>query len=1351
MPGLNWEPFLALPGAPDENFEQLCRVLVRRGYGRYGEFRALAQQPGVEFHLKLKDACGLGEPGRWYGWQCRWYDLPSGQSIGSTRRKRIQEAIAKTEQVLPGLTDWVLWTRRPLTKADQEWFYSLTTTTGMNLILWSEAEVEEHLSGESLIYRRTFFGNLVLTSHELSDLHERSIARIRERWDPDLHQVIDAERHIKRKLGQVSAWEDLTAAADRLTEGMTAANTDLKITPSSLRNVGEELIDVAQFLKAAAERAHAALSKGDLDHLADTLTQRPSKPSTKLANLPRQLRSRQNPAVFSFTNLLAEVRSSVRLLDTLDRDVNERQVAVVAEFGCGKTFLAAQLAGSEEGRPAGILLHGSDLSADGNLDGLASKVAIHGNRVSTMESLLAAMDSAGRREHRRLPILIDGLNEAEDPRKWKGLLAELDEILRLYPYALLVTTVRPEFTVETLPPSICQLEIDGFGQDSNDAVTKYFQHYRIEGRDAELPLDLLAHPLTLRLFCEVTNPDRDEMVGVEAMPTSLTALFEKYMDNSAERIAELSPRTHRYYSQDVTSAFLKIGMALWCEDSRSLPLLDLRNLLGDAQRPWNESLVRALEQDGVLLRVSDDMMDDNRVSVVHDALAGHLVANALLVTHGRAGSVDWLNNPDTQTALFGNNAERHPLGSDVVRALVGLVPRRLYGQQLWTFLDDPMRTDALRGAADLEGRYLDVDTINELAVFAARHTPGSREPLSRLWSPRRSGDIFDRLRSTRSSPAHPLNAEFLEMVLGPMQVGERDLRWSEWVRHHETDIMLDLEQIADRWRASEQREESDRLLAIWLKWLLTSTVRHLRDHATLALYWCGRKDPGALFDLTLSSLQTNDPYVPERLLAVSYGVIMAGSGEDSSFETKLAEFLEGLRSAFCGDDATSPTEHWLMREYVDGIVTFARRYYPTTVGLWANDYEFATPERAASVGLDSTFLAGDDPVYGLDFKNYTVGDLVAGRRSYQFDHPDYQEVMSWIRGRVLNLSQTSERFEAVDRNITHTRRRDYIHPDRTEPYVKKYGWIGFFEAAGRLNDEGRLPLTSDGRLSDVTIDPSFPEAPVVPDLIFPDLLSNKTPDIQTWVTQGSVEIPDELFRIDSLGDFPGPWIALSGFIEQEDIESRREVFGILNTILVKRRDAEQLRDALIDREYPGNSWIPQPPGSYYVFAGEMPWSSGPRQGLSSEDLRELYAGAIDVEGGHEIPVEIPVHRFEWESYHSIVNGWGGFPVPAITIAEALDLRAVPNSLNWCDPDGRPASLTASAPPAFKWGHLLYLREDLIRRYCDEHDYELVWIVWGERRPYVADYLDERPDWLYRAYATHSHIWRRVEILGQLAQ
>ena len=49
-----------------------------------------------------------------------------------------------------------------------------------------------------------------------------------------------------------------------------------------------------------------------------------------------------------------------------------------------------------------------------------------------MEALIAAVDAAGQRSRRQLPTVIDGLNEAEDPRDWKGPLASLDEILRRY-------------------------------------------------------------------------------------------------------------------------------------------------------------------------------------------------------------------------------------------------------------------------------------------------------------------------------------------------------------------------------------------------------------------------------------------------------------------------------------------------------------------------------------------------------------------------------------------------------------------------------------------------------------------------------------------------------------------------------------------------------------------------------------------------------------------------------------------------------------------------------------------------------------------------------------------------------
>ena len=703
MPDLNWDSFVSLPGAPEKNFEQLCRILVRRSYGRFGTFRARAQQPGVEFHLRVQSPCALGDPGRWYGWQCRWYDLPTGRPLLGTRRKKIEEAITKTEQQLPGLTDWVLWTKHKLTKRDQEWFYNLPT--GMNLILWAEDEVEEHLTGEAEIYRRAFFGDLVLTDEEFSFLHRQSTARVKVRWNPELHQVVDAERTILKKLGRSDAWTELREVADRLEEGCSTLDSFAGRLPRQLETEVEQLTGIGQSFGSSLLSALDGVKSGDLELLSDVLAERPSIPKGGLAAIPRKLRARQHPAVFPTTNLLADIRSGDRLLDQLGSDMNERQVAIVADFGCGKTFLAAQITARQGDTPEGILLHGGDLGGNHSLDDLARQVVIQGQQTPTMESLLAALDAAGRRVGKRLPIVIDGLNESEDPRKWRALLSSVDETLGKYPHVLLVTTVRPEVMAEVLPPEIqCRVEIPDFGHDFDDALDKYFEYYLIDPRDAELPVGLLAHPLTLKLFCQVANPSRERVVGVEALPGSLTGLFDRFLEQARDRISELSSRTHKYGSEDVRWALQQVGMDLWNGNSRSVPVSGLRQNLGDMARPWTASVVHALEQEGILRRGREGL---DLVSASYDALAGHLIADALLSTKDRHGLKIWLTDPTTKAALFGDTTERHPLARDVVRALVGLIPRRHYGMQLWTHLDEPERTTALMGTASLEGQYLD--------------------------------------------------------------------------------------------------------------------------------------------------------------------------------------------------------------------------------------------------------------------------------------------------------------------------------------------------------------------------------------------------------------------------------------------------------------------------------------------------------------------------------------------------------------------------------------------------------------------------------------------------------------------
>jgi hypothetical protein len=59
---------------------------------------------------------------------------------------------------VPGLTDWVLWTRNPLTKADQKWFYGLKKKLSfkMKFHLWTSSDGEELLSGDDEILRKTY-------------------------------------------------------------------------------------------------------------------------------------------------------------------------------------------------------------------------------------------------------------------------------------------------------------------------------------------------------------------------------------------------------------------------------------------------------------------------------------------------------------------------------------------------------------------------------------------------------------------------------------------------------------------------------------------------------------------------------------------------------------------------------------------------------------------------------------------------------------------------------------------------------------------------------------------------------------------------------------------------------------------------------------------------------------------------------------------------------------------------------------------------------------------------------------------------------------------------------------------
>ena len=1342
MPPLNWDIFARLSGSAQSNFEMLCRILVRKNYGRYGEFAALAAQPGVEFHLKLHTQCSLGSPGEWFGWQSRWYDLPSGRALGNARRYKIQKALETTKKVLPRLTDWVLWTRHTLTRGDQKWFFGLKT--GMRLHLWTATEIEEQLSGEAEIFRSTYFGELVLTSHSLDSLHQKSVAPIRQRWLPEVHQAVDAERILRQVLGEYESWVHLKSLANQLNQDARSISDDTDESNKFPQDI-KKLVRLSLAHAGSLSNVYAALVKGDLDLLWEELRNRPAVPSPDLNTLPRQLRARRQVAALSVTNAIADIRYAYDVLDDVGSELGKKLVCVLAEVGCGKTQLAAQLTAATPDRPSGVFLHGRSLHANQNLDHLAQTVVIHGNAVPTMEALIAALDAAGQRAHRRLPIVIDGLNEAEDARTWKPLLAELNETLKSYPYVLVVCTIRTTFASEAIPQGVEQLNIPDFGHDSIQAIRKYFKHYRINSTDAELPIGLLRNPLTLRLFCEVSNPTREHVVGIEAMPKSLTALFERYLEQAVARVAELSPRTHRYFDQDIRSALNKVGSLLWEEGARSLDLVSLRNSLNDSG-PWNESIVGALEHEGLLLRFPSKPPDGPTMAIIYDALAGHLVANAILTKYGQTGFEAWSKDSAAVSMLDPASPAQHPLAQDTFRALVGLVPRRFQSQQLWTMIDPSLRDAALRAAADLEGTYLDSATVGELSKFVQAPTSGR--------------DLLDRLWQTRGAPNHPLNSEFLDSALRVMKLPDRDLRWTEWIRRHQEELIADVQRLEQRWRLSAMGSPAERLRARWIMWLLSSTVRELRDQATRTLYWFGRHDLVGLFRLTLDALNINDPYISERMLAAAYGVCMAVHcrPKREQFRAKLLpSFGRCLYSEMFAGSAPHSTTHALARDYARRIIDLARLHKPSILKQ-AERGRVVPPFQDGGIRdwqsmedpNKGKYREGNAPL-GMDFENYTIGGLVANRRNYDFKNAAYTQVVGQITWRIYQLGYSLEAFGEIDKAIAGQRYFGRTERPTVERYGKKYARIAYFELYGFRKDEGLLEPTfhePTDRPPDADIDPSFPERPRKTRLV-QDFLGDRSVNVSTWVKNGPVPAFQEYLRQSAVAGVSGPWILLDAHCSQEDKNAERVGFVFIQAFLMLRQDVEEFI-CLLKKEPPRGRWLPEAGEEHYTFAGEIPWSetfpyselstvtfvvAKTKVKVSPTDPRYNIRVIFDIGGTKRtieprkppefeeveqfkrIGVYVPVRRSSFSSNEGIERP--SCVVPTKELAKYFRLWLNLPAWDMYNDSGKQCTIVTDGGGFADHERHFFLRQELVDDLLSSQELALLWVVWGERQHFVS--------------------------------
>lgn len=1338
---LSWARFLELEGDPKNNFELLMRAVVQRNYGRAGQMRSVRQQPGVEFHLKLHQDCDLGTSGRWFGWQCRWLQLRADNTFTSSQRRSIEDAIAKTKKYLPGVTDFVLCLRQLPASSDESWFHQLDDD--LRLHLWAEEEIESRLTGSAAVLRETYFGELVLTAEDLATAHERSVGPVRQRWVPELDVRTEASLQVEAALLRPGSAAHLADQSQRLLHTAAAlvegTENDAKFATEGPREaLKAELSHLGAHLAAIVAAIDA-----DRPSEARELIERDAAPAMSprtIDALARRLRARGVPAALPASGAKAEIRYSLRLLSELRSLLEAPLVAVVAEAGRGKSHLAAQITSATKGQLPGVFLRGADLRAGGSLDELVARV--RGIGLASIDQLLAAVDAAAARSGRRVPIVIDGLNEAERPTDWRTELSAVTPILSQFPHVLIVVTVRDASCDEVLVPEAKRIELEWHSQEVAEAVRRYFEFYLIDPGSARLPMNQFADPLFLRMFCEAVNGDRQHPVGVEKVPGDLVAVYELYRDRAVGRIAEHLQLRPLY----VQNQLAHLAVALWDQRARDLPFEEMQAIIDEPARAWNDSLVRAFEQEGILFRNGEEGWQDQRGAVLFDRFAGYLIADAITRDLGIDAAREFLASHELWEQLRPGRGEGaisrrvHPLSTDIWLALVGLVPRRFHRENLWRLAPSEHRETTLAQVVELESDLLDTDTLDALHQLLVTRSgpPRGRNP-----------HVLDRLWDVRDGTAHRLNATFLDGVLQAMPVAQRDLVWSEWIRSRREELLQDLSRESARWRAENRRDPADDLNALAIAWLQTSTILPLRDRATQAIQTFGRPDPGRVFQVAEKLLDVDDAYVSERVLAACFGAATAHQMPDPGgpFEHALAVFLEALQSRFLGDAATSPTSHRLARGYIAGLFEFASALHPAALpaGVDASALPFAAGATSDPIAEDDSRADEVDRTFGMDFENYVVGTLYENRGNYDMHHPAFVAGMAEVRGRVWQLGWRTKRFDEVDRRIRDSiaNRSRQEGPDRTERYGKKYGWISYYELAGRLQDRGELRdrwLGNRGIWPD--IDPTFPDLPAALESPLTPWADGGPADDATWYQAGSVSVPDSLLTPEEVDGHAGPWVIVEGWMENRNHPLGRRVWGFLRGFFVDAAQADQLVRVLETRNYLGNHFVPDSPSDHSTYAGEIPWAAEfARHGDLENDLPPYHAPVRERWDEPGVPVELLGHRYEMSASRTTTMVATGHWVPSQAIAERFDLRQRPGTLDLVALDGRAASVTRGAPSGFD-GSLLYLRRDLLSRYAAGR--KLILLAWGERQ--VDLDFHDLPQWLEDLRGEHADLWRRVRVL-----
>lgn len=1360
-------------GKTTRSFELLIYRLMVAQYQHLGDFTAIAGEGGdggIEFYLKLRS-------GETWGWQCKFYS-DKGRLSDSNRTTSIENSLAKACINYPDLTKWTLCLKTNLTvgitnkngvrkNGERDWFIKalplqIPIDRTVDLNFFGEDEIITSLvSPDNNGVKQFFFGDLEINQAWFEAQCSQAQYKTKDKYDSVLHTIGNFDQsYVDSALMNPAYIELIKNLFAEIPESASAIkksidNYYIKATYNErelqIKNLAFDFFGRFEPLKdtlmAWFDTIIQAIAEYDLNKFNKLLPVNHHNPTivNYLNSFPVEIADDKNTLVEATNAIYRAIEDYFRNFERIIRNYlhrSENYLIFLADAAEGKTHLACDIVHKrlKAGLPA-IFLTGDSFNNHNNLTSAITTILDIPVSYS-LGDLLASLDSYGKINRTKIPIIIDGLNETTYGRGfstiWRDHLASLSTKVQQYENLVLIVTCRNSYA-DDIWTEEDRKYFHWLGRWTNEVkelVQKYFNKYCIVADLTFANLNRFEQPIFLKIFCEIKNPNwqsgRKVRVNIDSDTNNeLFGLYFKEVNKKLQR-SSLLRRNESFVEQSMAS----LAEYFWEQNLREIPIKDFYKIIdGEVSYRAGESRADLLIDEGLVF-TRDVKQGGEYVSLTYEIMAGYIIAKYLLSRYQLSELL-----PQGPFHLKTRQGQKpHPLYENIVDELALLFPQH-FGTMLHDYysadVDEYINYVSIRSLWFLQGEYIRDKDVDEVALHFQSFSENRVE-------------IIQLSKIVLVEMDHPLNAAFLSNQLRMLSVKDRDLTWTENLRHSSYENIQFLEDLIRECRIpviTQEAEERLHLLILYVQWFLTSTDRKLRDTATKLIYFYGCRYSNEFTGLVYTSLTFNDPYVWERMLAALYGVVLSKMGPpDNDFRhNQLKNIGLTLYELIFKKGAKFYTTHVLARDYAVRCVEIAIGFNPSIGEI--DEKQISAPFRQSKKIKYSAIKKADDTIKGpmrMDFSNYTIGTIVKDGFSYK-NPPEKEKVRRQLFYRIYQLGWSANEYEHIENSIENYSSYDRNRP-RIERYGKKYSWISFFELAGYRNDLGLLndSLLDNYRSNASDIDPSFPENIETQDFIRDDFLGDRSISLIDWL---QVRDTPDLKNYITIKEDSHEWVCLDGYINQEDGIADRGRFTFIRGIIVKQDDLNEFLP-LFENQRLGGRWIPEILQNFYTFAGELYLYEDATHSNATEIAFELsrykkrvkkgeegYFPDVEVNtanGNFEVIITepasktiilprtkkfntlIPVMEYSWSS-NDLINNIGHKTIVAKEIAHELNLSALPQSFDLLEPNGTAATkYKESFAEGLTKYRMCYLRKDLLDRYLELTKTCLVWGIWGEK-------------------------------------